>query len=299
MTGAKPGQPVNLGSGITRILAPNPSPMTGPGTNTYLVGMSAGIAVIDPGPSVTAHLDAILASLGPRQHVSHILVTHPHLDHSGLAPALAAATSAPVFGFGPAGSARSPRMNDLAACGDLGGGEGRDAGFAPDRRVAHDDVIIGEGWQINVLHCPGHMAEHLCFAFGDQLLSGDHVMGWSTSLVSPPDGDMGAFMASLAQLLQQRWSRFLPGHGSVIEDPAARLDELVAHRLARAAAILSAVTGGARTLAEITALVYADTPPALHAAAARNAFAHLIDLVDKGRILATPSLTTAAMFELA
>lgn len=299
MTDEKAGQPVDLGHGITRILAPNPSAMTGQGTNTYLVGMGTGIAVIDPGPDVSAHLEAILAWLQPDQFISHILVTHPHADHSSLVPALVAATGAPVLGFGPAGSGRSPRMQALTSVADMGGGEGSDSTFSPDQRLAHGDVVTGDGWQLKVLHCPGHMAEHLCLALGDQLFSGDHVMGWSTSLVSPPDGDMGAYMASLEMLGRQSWSRFLPGHGPIINDPAARLAELVAHRRAREAAILSTLTAEPQTLPSLTALVYADTAPALHPAAARNAFAHLVDLADKGRVIATPSLSPKATFRLA
>jgi glyoxylase-like metal-dependent hydrolase (beta-lactamase superfamily II) len=298
MTEAKPGQPVDLGQGITRILAPNPSPMTGPGTNTYLVGTGTGIAVIDPGPGIPAHLDAILSFLRPGQQVSHILVTHPHADHSSLVPALVGATGALVLGFGPAGSGRSPRMRALASGADMGGGEGSDATFFPDRRLAHGDVVTGDGWQIKALHSPGHMAEHLCFAFDDQLFSGDHVMGWSTSLVSPPDGDMGAYMDSLDMLGQQVWSRFLPGHGPIIDTPAARLSELVAHRRAREAAILSALATGPQTLASVTALVYAKTPAALHPAAARNAFAHLVDLAEKGHVAATPTMMPGALFQL-
>lgn len=295
----QPGSAVTLGHGISRIVAPNPSPMTGQGTNSYLVGKHKGLALIDPGPGIAAHLDAILSALGTARHISHILVTHPHSDHSSLAPALAAATGAQVLAFGPAGSGRPARMQALAAQGDLGGGEGTDTRFDPDMRLTDGDVVRGDGWQIKVHHCPGHMAEHLCFAYGDQLFSGDHVMGWSTSLVSPPDGDMGAYMASLAALQKQDWARFLPGHGPVIADPETRLDELVVHRLAREAAILSAVAEGARTLAAITRRVYADIPPGLRPAAARNAFAHLIDLADKGRVTAIPSVTPAAIFGLA
>jgi glyoxylase-like metal-dependent hydrolase (beta-lactamase superfamily II) len=298
MRDAKAGQPVELERGIVRILAPNPSPMTGPGTNTYLVGHGTDIAVIDPGPRIQAHLAAILSSLGQNQRISHILVTHPHADHSQLVPDLVAATGAPVLGFGPAGSGRTAAMQARAAFGELGGGEGSDAGFAPDQRLAHGDIVAGKDWQLKVLYCSGHMAEHLCFALGDQLFSGDHVMGWSTSLVSPPDGDMGAYMTSLDQLRQTRWTRFLPGHGATIDDPASRLDALAQHRRAREAAILATLAAGPLTLSALTARVYTDTAPTLHRAAARNAFAHLIDLADKGLVAASPSLALDATFHL-
>ena len=278
------------------VLAPNPSALTGPGTNTYILGSGTSVAVIDPGPDIASHHDAILAALRPGQHVSHILVTHPHRDHSALAARLSAATGAPVLAFGIAGSGRSARMRRLAEQTEPGGGEGRDAGFIPDQRLAHGDIVAGDGWHLEVLHCPGHMAEHLCFAFGDVLFSGDHVMAWSSSLISPPDGDMGDYMASLALLARRPWQKFLPGHGDPVNAPAARLAELSAHRRAREAAILDVIAKGPATLAEITARVYADTPTSLHAAAARNAFAHLVDLVDKGRVAADPTLGPLAMF---
>ncbi len=289
------GQVVVLGDGVRRLLAPNPSAFTGPGTNTYLLGDGRAMAVIDPGPDVATHLDAILSAIGPGQ-VSHILVTHPHSDHSALTPALAAATGAQVYGFGPAGSGRSAQMRRLAAFAEIGGGEGSDATFSPDICLSHGDIITGDGWQLETLHCPGHMSEHLCFAMQNLLFSGDHVMGWSTSLVSPPDGDMAAYMATLEHLARRKWARFLPGHGAVIDDPATRLAELAAHRRRREAAILAALRSEPLTLAEITARVYADVAPALRPAAARNAFAHLVDLVEKGQVMAAPDLTPAATF---
>lgn len=280
---------------IRRVLAPNPSPMTGAGTNTWIVGRGE-VAVIDPGPDLDAHLAAILAALGPGERVAQVVVTHAHLDHSALAPRLARATGAPVAGFGPPDAGRSAVMLRLAAAGLTGGGEGVDAGFSPDIRLGDGSTLDGLGWRLGVLHTPGHFAGHLSLALEDVLFSGDHVMGWAPSLISPPDGDMGAYMASLAALAARPWRRFLPGHGDTVDDPAARLAALAAHRRGREAAILQALAGPALALTDIVAQVYADTPPALHAAAARNALAHLIDLSERGLVAASPHLSATASF---
>ena len=282
---------------VRRVRANNPSPMTGTGTNTWIVG-TGQVAVIDPGPALPSHLRAILDALLPDETVSHIFVTHAHLDHSALARPLASATDAPVLAFGDAEAGRSLRMQALVAAGLGSGGEGVDAGFAPDRTLADGDVVRGQTWCLTALHTPGHFSSHLCFALGHQLFSGDHVMGWAPSLVSPPDGDMAAYMASLQHLVPMTWQRFLPGHGDPIERPADRLAALISHRKSRETAILAALQPGALTLPELTAAVYADTPPALHPAAARNAFAHLIDLCDRGLVRARPGLSEQAQFGL-
>jgi glyoxylase-like metal-dependent hydrolase (beta-lactamase superfamily II) len=230
--------------------------------------------------------------------VAQILVTHAHADHSALAPRLAAATGAPVLGFGPPQAGRSARLAAIAAAGGLGGGEGVDAGFRPDRTIGEGAVVEGEGWRLVALHTPGHFAGHLCFAWGDLLFTGDHVMGWAPSLVSPPDGDMAAYMASLERLAGGGWSQLLPGHGDPVADPAARIAALVAHRRGREAAILAALPAAAPglDLAGLVAQVYADVPPALHPAAARNALAHLIDLADRGLAAADPRPGAAARY---
>jgi glyoxylase-like metal-dependent hydrolase (beta-lactamase superfamily II) len=281
--------------GLRRIVAPNPSPLTHRGTNTWILG-EGRVAVIDPGPDIPAHLAAILASLAPGEVVSHILVTHAHADHSPLARDLSAITGAPVLGFGPALAGRSAVMQRLAETGHAGGGEGLDADFAPDVTLRDGEIVSGTGWQVQAIHTPGHFAGHLAFAWGDRLFSGDLVMGWSTSLVSPPDGDMGDYMASLSRLARRNWGRFYPGHGDIITAPAARLAELAAHRRAREAAILRALSDGPLRLGPLTERVYADTPAALHPAAARNAFAHLINLAARQAVTAIPILSPDAEF---
>lgn len=267
------------------VRADNPSPMTGPGTNTFLLGQGE-VVVIDPGPALPGHLTAILAALAPGERIAAILVTHPHLDHSALASALAEATGARICGFGPAGSGRSPLMRRLAEAG-LGGGEGVDQAFDPDLRVADGETLDLAGERIEVVHTPGHMAEHLAFGWNGLLFCGDHVMGWSTSLVSPPDGDMGAYRASLNALRGAGWRRWLPAHGDPVRDPAARLAELIAHRAAREAQILGELARAPGTVAALTPRIYRDTPAALWPAASRNLLAHLADLLDRGLVAAT------------
>lgn len=293
----RPGHPETLAPGLRRVLAPNPSPMTHRGTNTYLIG-ARGLAVIDPGPADAAHLDALLAAVAPGQRVTHILVTHAHLDHSPLARPLAEATGAPVLGFGPAEAGRSAVMRKLAEAGEVGGGEGVDAGFAPDTWLPDGAAVQGDGWQLTALHTPGHMANHLCFASDDALFTGDLVMGWASSLVSPPDGDLGAFMASLGRLRRTAWRVFHPGHGAPVAAPLTRLDALLAHRRARETAILAALSDGAATASELARRIYTDTPPELLPAATRNVLAHLIDLAERSRIEPLGRLTFDTGFTL-
>ena len=272
-----------LEPGLRRIVAPNPSPMTYRGTNTYVLG-TKGLAVIDPGPASDAHLAAILAAVQPGQQISHIIVTHTHLDHAPLARPLATATGAPVLAFGGATAGRSAIMQDLARAGEIGGGEGVDVDFAPDVCVADGETIAGDGWTLEVLHTPGHIGNHLSLGWGDRCFTADHVMGWATSLVSPPDGDLTDFMASCAKLAARDWAVFYPGHGGPVADPARRLADLVAHRMGREAAILEALADGPATAAALAARIYTETPAPLLGAATRNVLAHLVDLTSKSRV---------------
>ncbi|UWS09305.1 MBL fold metallo-hydrolase [Phaeobacter inhibens] len=284
-----------LEPGLRRILAPNPSPMTYRGTNTYLLG-DTDVAVIDPGPANEAHLQSILAALGPGQRISHILVSHSHLDHSPLARPLAEATGAPVYAFGDALSGRSAVMTSLAEAGLAGGGEGIDINFAPDISLRDGETLTGPDWQLEVIHTPGHLGNHIALAWGDACFTADHVMGWASSLVSPPDGDLTDFMASCRRLAARDWRVFYPGHGAPVTDPAARLAWLIDHRTGREAAILAELTAGPATVTELTARIYTETPPSLRVAAERNVFAHLVDLAGKSQVATDGPLSVGARF---
>lgn len=302
-TAALPETPQEVGPGIRRILCDNPSPFTYTGTNTYLVGSGGGVAVIDPGPVNQGHLEAILDALRPGERITHILTTHAHLDHTPLAGPLARATGAPVYAYGPATHGQSDVMRHLAAQGGLGGGEGMDFDFAPDHTLEHGEVIAGDGWSLTALWTPGHHCNHLSFdcdtgAGYGTVFTGDHVMAWSTSIVSPPDGDLTQFMQSCEVLLSRPAHLYLPGHGPEITDPHGRLNWLVAHRRQREASILTALSDGPADAATLAGRVYNDTPAHLMPAAARNVLAHLIDLYGKNTVGADGELTATSIFRL-
>jgi glyoxylase-like metal-dependent hydrolase (beta-lactamase superfamily II) len=291
------GVPAQLSPGLRRIVAPNPSPMTYRGTNTYLVGESE-ICVIDPGPQSDAHLDSILAAIGPGQVITHIIVTHSHIDHAPLARPLADRTGAPVLAFGGPSAGRSAVMAQLAAAGLAGGGEGIDHDFAPDQTVSDGDEIIGPGWSLKVLHTPGHLGNHIALAMGRICFTADLVMGWASSLVSPPDGDLTDFMASCRRLRAMDWDVFHPGHGAPVDKPAARLDWLIDHRLTRERQICDALAKAKGTAKDLAKRIYTDTPKSLLPAAERNVFAHLVDLTGRGIVSPDGPLSAAARFAL-
>ncbi len=280
---------------LRHIRAANGSPMTGTGTNSWILG-AGQVAVIDPGPDDPTHLAAILAALDPGEEVAAILVTHAHLDHTALVPRLRAETGAPVHAFGTAAEGRSPLMQRLADHGLQGGGEGVDARFAPDQRLADGQVLALGGLTVEALHTPGHMGGHLAFACEGLLFSGDHAMGWATSLVSPPDGDMGAYMTSLDRLAARSWQRMLPGHGDPVEEVASRLAALAAHRRQREAQVRAALEKAPGTAAALAARIYTDTPATLLPAAARNVLAHLIDLAERNLALPEGEITADTRF---
>lgn len=285
-----------LEPGIRRIIAPNPSPMTYWGTNTFVLG-EGDVAVIDPGPADPVHMDALLSGLQRGERVTQILVTHSHLDHSPLARPLSEATGAPVMAFGDAQAGRSEVMRDLVARGLSSGGEGVDAGFRPDIRISDGEIVRAGGLDIEAIWTPGHFANHLSFAWQGAVFTGDHVMGWASSLVSPPDGDLTAFMASCAKLAARADRIYFPAHGAAITDPAARMAWLIAHRQSREADLLATLADGRpTTVSALTRTIYTDTPPALMPAAERNVFAHLIDLVTRKIVVAEPQLEAHADF---
>lgn len=284
-----------LEAGLRRIVAPNPSPMTRDGTCSYVLGTGA-VAVIDPGPADAGHLRAILDGLDPGERVAAILVTHAHLDHSPGARLLAEATGAKVHAFGPPEAGRSEVMARLAAEGLAGGGEGVDRAFRPDVTLTDGEEIGAGDWQVTALHTPGHFCNHLSFAWGDALFSGDHVMGWASTLISPPDGDLGDYFRSLERLAAREWRVFYPGHGAPVEATAPRLSALAAHRRDRSAQILAALEAGPATVAALTAAIYTDTPAALMPAAARNVFAHLVEMTSQNDVSPEGPLSPGARF---
>ena len=272
--------PLALGAGrVRRLIAPNPGPFTGAGTNTYIVG-SGRVAIIDPGPDMPAHIDALLAAVAG-ETVTHILLTHTHRDHSGALAALRAATGAQVLSGGPHRLSRALFPGEANILDDA-----NDTGHRPDIVLADGDVVDGGGWRIEAVATPGHTANHLALALPDAglIFSGDHVMGWSTSIVAPPDGDMSDYMESLDRLAARPESRLLPGHGPPVEHAHDRIAELRRHRLAREAAILERIYAGDSTIPAMVASIYRDVDPNLHPAAARSVLAHLEVLVRRGDV---------------
>ncbi|MBI2720234.1 MAG: MBL fold metallo-hydrolase [Rhizobiales bacterium] len=272
---AKPGKTEQVSPLVRRVLCGNAGPFTFTGTSTFIVGRKT-VAVIDPGPDDAAHLEALLVALGG-ETVSHILVTHSHADHSALAGKLAAATGAKTLAEGPVAQTGGTHARFDA---------GVDHAFTPDLRLAHGDVVTGPGWSLEALFTPGHMSNHMCFALKEEraLFTGDHVMSWSTSVVAPPDGDMARYMQSLDLLFHRDDRVYLPAHGPERRDPLPYVRSLIAHRLAREAAILACLGGGLRSIPEIVSRLYADIDPRLHGAAALSVRAHLEKLVDEGKI---------------
>ena len=261
------GRPDRLSPLVTRVIAPNPGPFTFTGSGTYLVGDEAGCAVIDPGPRDEGHADAVMAAApGP---VTMILVTHTHSDHCGGTDLLRARTDAPVLAYGahpsPPGGA-SPALD-----------EGADHGFRPDREVEDGERVTLPSCDLVAVHTPGHIVNHLCFALEAEgaLFTGDHVMGWATTVVAPPDGDMADYMRSLDVLAGRDDRTYYPTHGAPITDPGPFVAAVRAHREARDAAILASLADGPLTPDQIVERVYAGLDPGLRFAAALNVTAHL------------------------
>ncbi|MCY4306238.1 MAG: MBL fold metallo-hydrolase [Aestuariivita sp.] len=291
------GIPENLEPNLRRIVAPNPSPMTFRGTNTYLIGQK-DIAVIDPGPNSSSHLYSILNSLKSTQQICYILVSHTHLDHSPLAKPLSDKCGVPILAFGDANAGRSPIMRSLSKTGLVDGGEGVDIMFMPDHFLKHGEIIKTSEWKLEVIHTPGHIGNHISLAWDNACFTADHVMGWASSLISPPDGDLTDFMSSCQLLLSRRWRVFYPGHGAPIHQPNDRLKWLIKHRKNRETSILVALESGPATVKSLVTQIYTDTPRALREAAERNVLAHLISLYEHNKIIATKPLCAQSKFSL-
>ena len=270
---------------VRRVIAPNASAFTFHGTGTYIIG-NGSVAIVDPGPDLPTHVDALLDAVRD-ETVSHILVTHTHLDHSPATVAVKAATGAPSYAFGPHGRGGDGEKVE----------EGADFDFIPDHRVADGETIAGDGWTVEGVHTPGHTSNHMCFALKEEnaLFPGDHVMGWSTTIVSPPDGDMRAYMASLDKVLARSEGIYYPTHGAPIADPPPYVAALLAHRHEREDQIVACLADGIGQIPDMVARMYADIDPKLHRAAARSVLSHLIHMVDTGRAASdgTPGPDTA------
>lgn len=269
MENITPGVAVTVASGIVRVTAPNPGVMTGPGTNSYIVG-ERRLALIDPGPAIESHVQALRDAVGER--LQWILCTHTHLDHSPAARALASATGAKIAGL---------------ACAQDGR---QDADFAPDRVLGDGETVAIEGYTLRAVHTPGHASNHLCYLAEERklLFTGDHVMQGSTVVISPPNGSMKAYLASLEKLLALELVALAPGHGHVIDAPHEEVKRLIAHRLKRERKVADALARkNPATLDELVPLAYDDVNERLYPVAKRSLHAHLIKLVEDGRAVET------------
>jgi len=279
---------------IRRVIANNPGPFTFTGTGTYLVGHDrpgASVAVIDPGPDDDAHLHALLAAVAG-QTVTHVLVTHTHRDHAPLAHPFAKATGAVVL-------AARPPVRQIHA--SMGLDEEDDNDFVPDRVLEDGERIVGDGWTLETLATPGHASNHLAFALIEEnaLFTGDHVMGWSTTVVAPPDGDMAAYMASLDAVLARGFDTLWPTHGAPITKPRPFLEAYRHHRLERERQILARLAAGDQTIAEMVPVLYAAVDPRLWPAASLSVQAQLIALVRRGVVSAEPEPSLQALYRIA
>ena len=268
------GPPERLSALVRRVTAHNPGPFTHHGTGTYIVG-TGEVAVIDPGPDDPAHVAALLDAIGG-ERVAHILVTHTHRDHSPPSRPLAGATGASIAGCRPL----APREHGPPV------EEGFDHAYAPDRVLADGEHVAGPGWTLTALHTPGHTSNHLCFALDEEraLFTGDHVMGWSTTVVSPPDGDMAAYMASLARLLDRDDLIYYPTHGAPVADPRRLVRGHLLHRRQREHQIMRLLADAPVTIPAMVAGMYASIDRRLWPAAGQSVRAHLIDLHGRGLV---------------
>lgn len=288
------GIAIEVSDGIRRITCRNPSPFTFHGTNTYLIGTGA-VTVLDPGPADADHIEDILQAAGSNK-IEAILVSHTHVDHSPGAGLLQERTGAPIIGCGPHRAARpltDGEVNPMDASAD--------SSYAPDRVLGHGETVSAGGVDFEALETPGHTANHLCFALTgtDLLLSADHVMAWSTSIVAPPDGNMRSYMASLDLLLERHETTYLPGHGGLVQDARQYVEDLKTHRLGRETSILNTLGTDPVAIPDLVLQIYDDLPPALRPAAALSVFAQLEDLVERRMVTADPEIGLTATYRLA
>ena len=276
---------------IRRITARNPSGFTFQGTGTYVVGNDE-VAVIDPGPLDSAHIEALKEGLKDEK-VTHILITHTHFDHSPAAAPLKDDWGVKTYAYGPHGAGKIEDGFTIE--------EGGDMDFEPDIRLKDGDVVQGPGWTIESVYTPGHTSNHLCFALKEEnaLFTGDHVMGWSTSVIGPPDGDMTQYMQSLELLLERREDIYWPTHGTCIKDVKNYVRAFMDHRLDRERQILDCLSQGYSLIKDMVPVMYKDTDPSLYGAAARSVFAAMIRLVDVGKVKCESSISRLSEFRIA
>ncbi|MBB4955534.1 hydroxyacylglutathione hydrolase [Agrobacterium vitis] len=273
------GQCIALAPGVQRVTANNPGVMTFQGTNSYIVG-DASVCIIDPGPDDDAHFEALQRALAGR-HVSHIIISHTHRDHCGLANRLKQATGALLVAEGAHRLSRSLHDGEEAAFG-----ESSDWDFSPDITLVDGQQLCGDGWTLETVLTPGHAANHAAFALKDTglLFSADHIMAWATTVIAPPDGSMRDYMASLDKLLLRSDTVYLPGHGGPVMEPAAYVSGLKTHRIMREKAILNRIQAGDQTIDAMVAAMYRGIDLKLHKAACFSVLAHVEDLVQRGAV---------------
>lgn len=285
----KYGEVARVSPRIRRVIAENPGPFTYLGTGVYIVG-NGEVAVIDPGPVIEAHFEAIKAAVAG-ERITHVFTTHTHLDHSPLAHPLAAWAGCKVYG----------RPDPNVAHAEVSLEEDGEAGFKPDVLVNDGDVFSGPDWTLEAIATPGHMSNHVCFALKEEnaLFSGDHIMGWSTTVISPPDGNMRQYFASLDKIRTRGFSTLWPTHGPPVTDVAPFIDAYATHRRAREAAIVERMRAGDMLIPDMVKVIYKDVDRRLHAPAAHSVLAHVIQLVEEGRVMADGPLTLATRYKLA
>jgi glyoxylase-like metal-dependent hydrolase (beta-lactamase superfamily II) len=282
------GEQRELAPGVVRIVANNPSPFTFKGTNTYIVG-ERELALIDPGPDDPAHIAAIVKTIGGRR-VTHVLITHTHRDHTDGLPAVLAATGAKTAGFGRRVANRGTKRTSPS------GSEFVDQEFVPDVPMADGETLKGDGWTFQALFTPGHAPDHLCFALEGTgvLFSGDHVMGWNTSVVAPPEGKMADYIRSLEKLIGRSDSVYFPGHGGQFEDPQRLVKAFLLHRRMRENAILECIRGGNVTVNGIVPVIYRGLDAKLVNAASLSVLAHVEHLIERGLVRSETALSREA-----
>lgn len=285
------GRVDRLSPGIRRVIANNPGPFTFYGTGTYILGTGT-VAVIDPGPDDAEHIEAILAATRG-ETITHVLVTHTHMDHSPGCALLREHSDAPTYAFGP-------HAGGAGADGDSGEA-GADHAFDPDVRVTHGQVLQGNGWSVECVYTPGHTSNHVCFQLREEraLFTGDHVMGWSTSVIVPPDGNMRDYMASLDVLLARDDAVYWPTHGPCIEETHAHVRAFIAHRQDRERQILHCLAQDIHRIEEMVPVMYTEIPEEMYPAAAKSVFAHVIQMVDRGELREPTDVTIDAEYFLA